>query len=171
MMFVIVMGVSGCGKSVVGSRLAKRLNAHYAEGDEFHSEANVEKMRSGTPLTDEDRWPWLRSIATAIADWRDEGKDAVIACSALRKVYRDILADGHDDVVFAHLKGSMELISSRLSVRKHEYMPASLLKSQFDTLEEPDETVENAVTIDIDQEPEAIVAEIVDRLRAKGMIA
>ena len=170
-MFVIVMGVSGCGKSVAGSRLAQKLNAHYAEGDEFHSEANIEKMRSGTPLTDDDRWPWLRSIAGTIAEWRSEGKNAVIACSALRKVYREILADGHDDVVFAHLKGSMELISSRLAVRKHEYMPASLLRSQFDTLEEPDEKVENTITIDIDKKPEAIVEEIVDRLRAKGMIA
>ena len=169
-MFVIVMGVSGCGKSVAGSRLAKVLDAHYAEGDEFHSEANIEKMRGGTPLTDEDRWPWLRSIASAIAGWRADGKNAVIACSALRKVYRDILADGKDDVVFAYLKGSMELISSRLAVRKHEYMPASLLKSQFDTLEEPGET-ENVIVIDIDKEPEAIVDEIVDRLRAKGMMS
>jgi gluconokinase len=167
-MIVIVMGVSGCGKSVVGSRLAAIMKAHYAEGDEFHSPANVEKMRGGTPLTDEDRWPWLRSIAARIDSWRADGENAVVACSALKKAYRDILMGDRPDVVTVHLKGSYELISSRLAKRQHEYMPTSLLKSQFETLEEPDET-ENVVTVSIDQTPDEIVAEAVTGLKAKGL--
>lgn len=170
-MIIIVMGVSGCGKSAVGSRLAELLNAHYAEGDQFHSKANIEKMRSGTPLNDDDRWPWLNAIAKAIDDWRTQGHDAVVACSALKRAYRKILASGYDDVTFVHLKGSMELIASRMAKRKHEYMPATLLQSQFDTLEPPDEKTENAIAVDITPPPEAIVATVLDRLREKGMIA
>jgi gluconokinase len=170
-MIVIVMGVSGCGKTVVGSRLAEALGAQYAEGDEFHSRANIEKMRGGIPLTDEDRWPWLNAIADAIDDWRTHGRDAVIACSALKKVYRQILMGGRDDVVAVHLKGSKELIAARLAKRKHEYMPATLLQSQFDTLEAPDDKSENVITVDIDAAPEEIVATVLDRLRERGMIA
>jgi len=170
-MIIIVMGVSGCGKSVVGSRLAERLGAHYAEGDEFHSKANIEKMRSGIPLDDGDRWPWLNAIAEAIGDWRTHGRDAVVACSALKKAYRDILGGGRDDVVFVHLEGSMDLIASRMAKRQHEYMPATLLQSQFDTLEPPDEKAENVITVDITPEPETIVEIVLDRLRKRGMIA
>ncbi|MDX9860297.1 MAG: gluconokinase [Rhodospirillales bacterium] len=170
-MFIIVMGVSGCGKSVVGSRLAERLGAHYAEGDEFHSKANIEKMRSGIPLDDDDRWPWLNAIAEAIDDWRTHDRDAMIACSALKKAYRDILGGGRDDVVFVHLEGSMDLIASRMAKRQHEYMPATLLQSQFDTLEPPDEKAENVITVDIAPEPETIVEIVLDRLRKRGMIA
>ena len=170
-MIVIVMGVSGCGKSAVGSRLAEKLDAHYAEGDEFHSKANIEKMRNGIPLNDDDRWPWLNAIAEAIDDWRTHGRDAVVACSALKKVYREILRDGHDDVVFVHLKGSMDLIAGRMAKRQHEYMPSSLLQSQFDTLEPPDDRTENSVTVDIAPPPEAIVETVLDRLREKGTIA
>lgn len=169
-MIIIVMGVSGCGKSAVGSRLAERLGAHYAEGDEFHSEANIEKMRNGIPLNDDDRWPWLNAIAEVIDDWRTHGRDAVVACSALKKVYRDILGGGHDDVVFVHLEGSMDLIAARMAKRRHEYMPATLLQSQFDTLEPPDEKTENAIAVDITPPPEAIVETVLDRLREKGMI-
>ena len=167
-MIIIVMGVSGCGKSAVGSRLAERLGAHYAEGDEFHSKANIEKMRSGIPLNDDDRWPWLAAIAKATAGWRTQGRDAVVACSALKKVYRDILRDGHDDVVFVHLMGSMKLIADRMAKRKHEYMPATLLQSQFDTLEPPDEKAENAIAVDIAPPPETIVETVLDRLRERG---
>ncbi|MBL6945113.1 MAG: gluconokinase [Rhodospirillales bacterium] len=163
------MGVSGSGKSVVGNILAKAISSGYAEGDEFHSEANVEKMRGGTPLNDEDRWPWLEAMAKAIDGWRAEDKIMILACSALKKVYREILMGGRDDVVAVHLKGTKELIASRLSVRSHEYMPQTLLQSQFDTLEEPDDT-ENVITVSIDATPEAIVKNIVDRLRARGLI-
>jgi len=169
-MIIILMGVSGCGKTSVGNGLSKILNAPFAEGDKFHSKENVEKMRGGTPLTDEDRWPWLHAIADYIDERRAEGKDAIVACSALRKVYRDILMGDREDVVAVHLKGSFELILGRMQKRQHEYMPVSLLQSQFDTLEEPDET-ENVITVDIDKKPEAIVDEIVDRLRAKGMMS
>jgi gluconokinase len=170
-MIIIVMGVSGCGKSAVGSRLAEQLDAHYAEGDEFHSKANIEKMRNGIPLNDDDRWPWLNAIAEAIEGWRTQGRDAVVACSALKKVYRNILRGGHDDVIFVHLKGSMELIAARMAKRKHEYMPATLLQSQFDTLEPPDEETENAIAVDITPPPETIVETVLDRARERGMIA
>ncbi len=167
-MVIVLMGVSGSGKSVVGNLLSKAIGSGYAEGDEFHSEANIEKMRGGTPLTDEDRWPWLDSMAEAIDGWRAEGKTMILACSALRKVYREILMSGRDDVLAVHLKGSQELIASRLSVRKHEYMPSTLLQSQFKTLEEPDDS-ENVITVSIDATPEAIVKTIVDRLKARGL--
>ncbi len=170
-MIIIVMGVSGCGKSAVGSRLAELLGAHYAEGDEYHSKANIEKMRNGIPLNDDDRWPWLNAIAKAIDDWRTQGRDAVVACSALKRAYRKILGGGHEDVVFVHLKGSMELIASRMAKRKHEYMPATLLQSQFDTLEAPDDGTENSITVDITPPPETIVATTLDRLRERRMIA
>lgn len=170
-MIIIVMGVSGCGKSVVGGRLAEILGAPFAEGDQFHSKANVEKMRNGIPLTDEDRWPWLNAIAEAIDDWRTEGRNAVVACSALKKVYRDILRNGHDDVFIVHLKGTQELIAGRMAKRQHEYMPASLLQSQFDTLEPPDEATEKVVTVDITPPPDAIVEAALGGLRAKGWIA
>lgn len=170
-MIIIVMGVSGCGKSVAGSRLAEKLGAHYAEGDQFHSPANVAKMRGGTPLTDEDRWPWLKSIAAAIDGWRSRGEDAVVACSALKKVYRDILRSGHDDVLFVHLKGSKELIASRLAKRRHEYMPTTLLQSQFDTLEPPDPAKENVLIVDITPEPEVILTNILASLRERKLIA
>ena len=165
-MIVIVMGVSGCGKTYVGSKLAEHLGGPFAEGDEFHSAENVAKMRGGTPLTDEDRWPWLRAIAARIDSWREEGQTAVVACSALRKVYRDILMGEREDVVAVHLKGSYALISARLSKRSHEYMPASLLKSQFDTLEEPDET-ENVITVSIDQTVDGIIDEIISRVKER----
>ncbi|MBT3361144.1 MAG: gluconokinase [Rhodospirillales bacterium] len=168
-MVIILMGVSGSGKSVVGNILSKAIASGYAEGDEFHSEANVEKMRGGTPLNDEDRWPWLDSMAEAIDGWRAEGKTMILACSALKRVYRDILMGSRDDVLAVHLKGSKELISSRLSVRKHEYMPSTLLQSQFDTLEEPDDS-ENVITVSIDATPETIVKNIVDRLKARGLV-
>jgi len=170
-MIVIVMGVSGCGKTVVGRRLAEALGAHYAEGDEFHSPANIEKMRSGTPLTDEDRWPWLDAIAAAIDGWIAEGRDAVIACSALRRVYREILMGGRPAVVAVHLSGSRELIAGRLAERRHEYMPATLLQSQFDTLEPPDEATENVITVDIAPPPETIVETVLARLKERGLAA
>ena len=169
-MIIIVMGVSGCGKTVVGSRLAERLGAHYAEGDQFHSPANVEKMRGGIPLTDEDRWPWLNAIAEAIDGWRGDGRDAVVACSALKKVYRDVLKGGRGDVLVVHLKGSKELIAGRLARRRHEYMPAALLQSQFDTLEPPDPRTENVIAVDIAPEPEAIVEAVLAGLRERKLI-
>jgi gluconokinase len=162
-MVIIVMGVSGAGKSVVGRLLAQTLGMVFAEGDGFHPPANVEKMRDGTPLTDDDRLPWLADLAAAIDGWRAEGRSTVLTCSALKRRYRDIIKGGRDGVLLVHLKGSEELIRSRLSERRHEYMPASLLASQFATLEEPDPS-ENPVAIDIAGTPEAIVSAIVEHL-------
>jgi gluconokinase len=134
---LIVMGVSGCGKSTVGEILSERLGWEFRDGDSFHPPENVEKMRSGVPLTDEDRWPWLAAIAAWINRHRLEGTHAIIACSALRRVYRDRLRDGFADVLFLYLKGDRALIAARLAARKGHYMPAALLDSQFATLEEP----------------------------------
>jgi gluconokinase len=168
-MVIIVMGVCGTGKTEVGVRLARRLGAHFVEGDEYHSPENVEKMRSGTPLTDQDRWPWLHEMAAAIDAWRAEGRDAVLACSALKKAYRDILMGGRDDVVAVHLTGPRDLIEQRLAGRKGHYMPPTLLPSQLATLEPPDET-ENAFDASIAGEPDEIVDRILPELWGRGLI-
>lgn len=138
---VIVMGVSGSGKTTLAQDLSKAKGWTYAEGDDFHSEANVEKMRSGHALTDEDRWPWLRSIAAWISQREAVGESAVVTCSALKRVYRDLLAEGNPSVVFCELKVPDEVLEDRLAHREGHYMPASLLRSQLDTLEDlhPDE--------------------------------
>lgn len=168
-MVIIVMGVSGAGKTIIGEKLAETLGYRFAEGDSFHSEENVEKMRNGTPLTDEDRWPWLHTMAESIDRWRAAGENAVLACSALRKVYREILMDGREDVVAVHLQGSHDLIAGRLSERQHEYMPPTLLQSQFDTLEEP-KADENVIGVDIAPAPDVIVANILKDLTARGFL-
>jgi gluconokinase len=134
---IVVMGVSGCGKSTVAARLAKRLGWDLAEADTFHSAANVEKMRSGTALTDEDRWPWLDAIAAWIGAARTQNRSCIVACSALKRRYRERVAGGHDDVSFVFLKGDYETVAARLAGRSGHYMPLSLLQSQFDALEEP----------------------------------
>ncbi len=162
-MIVVLMGVSGCGKSEIGTQLSEKLNAQFAEGDSYHSDANREKMRNAVPLTDDDRWPWLRSIAADIDRWLAEGQNAIVACSALKRVYRDILIGERQGVHLVHLKGSYDLIYSRLTQRQHEYMPIGLLKSQFATLQEPADD-ENPITIDIADPPEVIVDNIVKAL-------
>jgi gluconokinase len=138
---IVVMGVTACGKSTVMRTLADRLGWVMAEGDDFHSPANVEKMRSGQPLTDADRWPWLEAIASWIGQRERAGESAVISCSALRRAYRDLLARGHPSVWFAHLVVPPAVIADRLEHRPGHYMPPSLLTSQLETLEplEPDE--------------------------------
>ncbi len=138
---VVVMGVSGSGKTTVAEGIAARMHWLFAEGDDFHSAANVAKMHSGTPLTDEDRWPWLRSIREWIGEQEEAGVSAVITCSALRRVYRDMLREGHTHVRFCHVTAPEALIQSRVEQRAGHYMPASLLPSQLATLEPlaPDE--------------------------------
>src|SRR5690349_19934606 len=131
---LIVMGVSGCGKSTVGGLLAERLGWPFRDGDSFHPPENVEKMRSGVPLTDEDRWPWLDAIAAWIDERRRAGEHGIVACSALRRAYRVRLRAGHDDVRFVFLDGDRALIEARLKARKGHYMPPSLLDSQLATL-------------------------------------
>jgi gluconokinase len=150
---LIVMGVSGSGKTTVAELIAKRLGWPFVEGDRLHPKANVEKMRRGIPLTDADRWPWLDRIGEELKRWAAEGRSGIMTCSALKRAYRDRIRSARPDARFVYLKGSLALIEARVAARHHEYMPASLLKSQFDTLEEPapDEPV---VTIDADASPE-----------------
>ena len=164
-MILIPMGVSGSGKTTVGEQLAARLHCGFADADEFHSEANKKKMHEGHPLTDEDRWPWLRSIREAIEARRAEGVDFVFACSALKAVYRDILRDGDKDVVFVYLHGTREVLSARLGARKGHFFDPSLLQSQLDTLEPPNE--EEAIFVDIDQTPEQVVEDTVEKIEAR----
>jgi gluconokinase len=138
---VIVMGVSGVGKTTVAKGLSTLLGWTFAEGDAFHSPANVEKMASGHPLTDDDRWPWLRAIGAWMSEQIEAGQPSVVTCSALRRVYRDLLRDGRPEVCFLHLVADEGLVADRMSSRTDHYMPTSLLRSQYDTLEplEPDE--------------------------------
>lgn len=138
---VVIMGVSGTGKTTLLQALAKRLGWVTAEGDEFHSAANIEKMETGHPLDDEDRWPWLASIATWIGDRERGGQNALVTCSALRRAYRDILRGGHPSVWFVHLVAPRAVLAERMEHRSGHYMPVSLLDSQLDTVEllAPDE--------------------------------
>ncbi len=160
---LVVMGVSGSGKSTIGEKLAQRLGWSYEDGDRFHPSSNVAKMSAGQPLTDEDRRPWLQAIANEIDRVCDAREHAVIACSALKRAYRDILVHGRHDVRIIYLKGTQDLIASRLALRKGHFMPPGLLASQFKTLEPPDAS-ENPVTVSIDVPVETIVDDIVRQL-------
>jgi gluconokinase len=160
---LIVMGVSGSGKSTIADRLAGRLCWTFEDGDRFHPASNVAKMSAGHPLTDEDRWPWLQAIADEIDRVCRAGQHAVIACSALKRAYRDILVHGRTDVRMIFLNGTQELIASRLAQRKGHFMPPGLLASQFSTLEPPDGS-ENPITVSIDASVDAIVDDIVRQL-------
>ncbi|WP_245196904.1 MULTISPECIES: gluconokinase [Labrys] len=160
---LIVMGVSGAGKSSIGERLGLRLGWAFRDGDSFHPPANVAKMHAGIPLTDEDRWPWLAAIAAWIDELRGAGQHGVVACSALKRGYRDALRDGHADVRFVFLEGSADVIAARLAKRKDHFMPPSLLASQFATLEPPGPD-EAPITVSIDAEPDAIVADALHQL-------
>ena len=167
---IVVMGVSGAGKSTVGTLLAERLGWPFEDGDAFHPPQNVEKMRAGTPLTDEDRWPWLAAIAARIARARAEGTGVVIACSALKRAYRDVLRDGQADVRFLHLTGEPAVIMARQAARQGHYMPASLVASQFAALEPP-ETEADVIDLDVEPDPPAILARAVAALRRRGDLA
>jgi gluconokinase len=141
---VVLMGVSGCGKTAVGRALAADLGWPFLDADDYHPEANVAKMAAGTPLTDADRWPWLDRLADEMAALSGRGADAVFACSALKQAYRDRFSRA-GDVRFVHLKGDYETIAARVAKRTHRYMPAALLASQFATLEEP----HDAIVVDV----------------------
>jgi gluconokinase len=162
---IVVMGVAGCGKSTVGRMLAQRLGWPFAEADDFHSAANVAKMAAGTPLTDEDRRPWLESIRR----WMDEtASDSVVTCSALRRSYRDILRGAQANVRFLHLSGTQESIGARMAARTSHFMPTSLLASQLATLE-PLEAGEDGVVINVTGRPEEIVASAIKVLGLREM--
>ena len=155
------MGVSGVGKTTVGRLLADALNADFAEGDAYHPPENVAKMQSGIPLEDTDRWPWLATLSREIGQWLDADQTVVLACSALKQSYRDILHGGRAGVRFVYLRGDATLIRARLDERRGHYMPASLLESQFGALEEP----RDAICIDVAVTPEVIAAEILAELQ------
>jgi gluconokinase len=160
---LIVMGVSGSGKSTIAEKLAVRLGWTFEDGDRFHPKSNVEKMSAGHPLTDDDRRPWLQAIAIEIDRVCKAREHTVIACSALKRAYRDILLHGRNDVRFVYLDGKQELIASRLAKRQDHFMPPELLASQFKTLEPPGAD-ENPVTVSIDASVEKIVEDIVGEL-------
>ncbi|EKS9840862.1 gluconokinase [Burkholderia cepacia] len=157
-MILIAMGVSGAGKSLIGEMLAERLSCSYTDGDAFHSAANKEKMHHGIPLTDEDRWPWLRTIRAAIEEKQRAGETAVFTCSSLKRSYRDVLRGTDTDVRFVYLKGSFEVLQERLKSRTGHFFDPSLLKSQLDTLEEPGS--DEAIEVSIELTPEQIVDQV-----------
>jgi gluconokinase len=161
------MGVSGSGKSTIAERLGARLGWAFEDGDRFHPKSNVEKMRTGHPLTDEDRWPWLQAIADEIERTCKAGSHVVIACSALKRSYRDVLVHGRADVRIVYLEGSRAVIAERLTARKGHFMPPGLLDSQFGTLQPPD-TDENPVQVSIDASVDKIVDAIVAQLPIAG---
>jgi carbohydrate kinase (thermoresistant glucokinase family) len=164
---VVVMGVSGSGKTTVAAMLAGRLNVHFLEGDDLHPPANVEKMRSGTPLTDEDRWPWLHAIAARIDQWRTAGEGGVVTCSALKRAYRRIIVGDRPEVALVYLKGSPELIHQRMAARHEHFMPVKLLDSQFKILEEPGPD-ERPIVVDVGRTPAEIVAIVAKRLHERA---
>jgi gluconokinase len=157
-MVVVLMGVTGSGKTTVGERLATELGWTFADADDFHPAANKAKMHAGIPLTDDDRWPWLQALRRVIEEALESHRGAVIACSALKAAYRDVLAGGLEDVHFVLLNGDPEVLQARLAHRQHEFMNPALLESQIETLEPPPD----AITIDI----ELPVDEQVRRTRA-----
>jgi carbohydrate kinase (thermoresistant glucokinase family) len=163
MTIAVVMGVSGSGKTTIAQGLAAAEGWVLLEGDSFHPPANVAKMAAGTPLTDDDRWPWLRAIAAAIDAHRARGESAVVACSALRRAYRDILIGDRPDVRLVYLEGSKALIGERMRARKHHFMPPALLDSQFATLEPPGSD-EHPIIVGIDGTPDEIVRKIREQL-------
>ena len=163
---VVVMGVSGSGKTTVAVLLSAALGCQFQEGDDLHPPENVEKMHGGTPLTDTDRLPWLRKIAEEMDGWRARGKSGVLTCSALKRSYRDIIIGGRSNVTLVFLKGSRDLIHRRMAARHEHFMPVGLLDSQFATLQEPTAD-EHPITVDVGGRPTEIVGEIVRQLEAR----
>jgi gluconokinase len=160
---IVVMGVSGSGKTTIGALLARRLGWDFAEGDSFHPAANVQKMRTEIALTDEDRRPWLRAIAAWIDATRAAGGHGVVACSALKRSYRDVLLNGRDDVRLVYLAADPDIVRRRMSARQGHFMPVSLLQSQLDTLEEP-HAEENPIVVSVAAEPHAIASQVIAEL-------
>jgi gluconokinase len=164
---VVVTGVAGSGKTTVGSMLARRLGWRYAEADDFHPKANLDKMAAGQPLTDDDRWPWLRALAAWIDERRSAHEPAVVSCSALKRRYRDVLRDARPEVRLVFLTASRELIGSRLRARHGHFMKEAMLDSQLADLEVPTKN-EGAVTIPVDAAPAEVVDHVVRALALDG---
>jgi len=162
----VVMGVSGSGKTTVSALLSAALGCQFQEGDDLHPAENVEKMHGGTPLTDEDRMPWLHKIAQEIDSWRARGESGVLTCSALKRSYRDIIIGGRPDVTLVYLRGSYDLIRRRMAARHEHFMPVALLDSQFATLQEP-RPDEHPIIVDVGSRPAEVVSEIVRQLEER----
>jgi gluconokinase len=160
---LILMGVSGSGKTVVGELLSQKLGWPFFDGDDFHPKENVDKMAAGIPLDDDDRTPWLLNLHDLIADHLAERKSLLLACSALKQTYRDLLLEGNPNTLFIHLKGDFGLIMSRMQARSGHYMKPEMLYSQFETLEEPTD----ALTVDIGQNLDRITEEIITQLHLR----
>ena len=163
-MVAVVMGVSGSGKTTIGSLLANTLGWQFQEGDTLHPPENVAKMSAGIPLSDADRLPWLQKIAEVIDGWRARGESGVVTCSALKRSYRNIIIGDRPGVRLLYLKGSHDLIRQRMAARHGHFMPTALLDSQFSIFEEPSPD-ENPIVVDIGGEPQEIAREIACRLR------
>lgn len=164
---VVVMGVSGSGKSTIGLLVADALGVPFIDGDSLHPIANVTKMAAGNPLTDEDRWPWLALVGEALADATQTG--LVVACSALKRAYRDAILAEAPAAVFLHLSGSREVLSARLEGRSGHFMPISLLDSQLATLEEPGDD-EPRVVVNVGAPVETVVAAAVEGIRERSAV-
>jgi len=167
---IVVIGVSGSGKSTIASMLAQRLHWVYEDADWFHPKSNIEKMHHGEPLNDEDRWPWLRAIAEWIDATRRAGGHGVVACSALKRAYRDILIGNRRDVRLVFLKGDRDLIARRIAARADHFMPSTLLESQFAALQEP-QADERPIVVTIVPHPREIVEAIVSELGVESVAA
>ena len=161
---IVVMGVASSGKTSLGERLAERLGWPFRDADSFHPPENVAKMSSGTPLTDEDRKPWLAAIAAWIDDLRTNGGNGIVTCSALKRAYREVIVGDRPDVTLVYLRGSRELVGERMAARQHHFMPPALLDSQFATLEEPGAD-EKPLVVQVEASKEAIVEQVVRELR------
>ncbi len=161
-MVLILMGPMGCGKTTIGELLSARLGWPFYDGDDFHPRANVEKMRAGIPLNDEDRRVWLEELRVGIEGWLKKGEDTLLACSALKQSYRNILGVNQTTVVTVYLKGSYELLRGRIERRRHPYMNKGLLASQFEALEEP----KDGIMIDVSGTPEDAAQDIIEALSA-----
>ncbi|MEH2921900.1 gluconokinase [Samsonia erythrinae] len=163
---IILMGVSGSGKSSVGAELGRAIQAKFIDGDDLHPRANIQKMASGTPLNDDDRAPWLERLNDAAYSLAHKNETGIIVCSALKKRYRDRLREGNEKMVFLYLKGSFELVLERHRARAGHFMPTELLKSQFDALEEPGSDEPDVLKVDIDGTREEVVQRCIEALRA-----
>lgn len=165
---IIVMGVSGSGKTTVGEAVARRIHAKFIDGDDLHPRANIQKMGSGHPLNDEDRMPWLERLSDAAYSLHHKNETGIIVCSALKRRYRDRLRDGNPEMVFLYLKGSFEVIMERLKARSGHFMPTDLLKSQFEALEEPGAEEPDVICVDIDTDIDEVVQRCVLALESQA---
>ena len=163
-MIIVVMGISGSGKSTLGKLLADRLGVPFEEGDAYHSQDNVKKMAAGIPLTDEDRKPWLETLAAAMSHWDARGETRVLSCSALRKAYRDLFRQATQNLRFIFLDGAEDLVRARMAERQSHFMPVKLIESQIAALEVPDGE-EDVIRIDIANDPQAMVSDVMEKLK------